>query len=137
MPLEALIALIGAAGLVFTAIGTLIGVWIKSVTDSRTAKLTTAAAIESAKITSGAAIEEIKAASEDKLTDQLQEELAYYRTANDDRSKRLEEEVAKMNNKIDRLSLENRQYRSFLGEHRELMAENGIALPKWPDGLSR
>jgi hypothetical protein len=57
------------------------------------------------------------------MIDQLQEELARYRKATDAR--------------LDRLEAENRGYRAFIGVQRDHMAQHGIPLPDWPEGLPR
>lgn len=61
--------------------------------------------------------------AEHAMIDQLQEELKRYRERTDKR--------------LDSLELENRGYRAFIGVQRDHMAEHGIPLPPWPDGLPR
>lgn len=65
----------------------------------------------------------VKQTGEQALIDQLQEELARYRDKTDRR--------------LDHLEAENRGYRAFIGVQRDHMAEHGIPLPPWPDGLPR
>lgn len=64
-----------------------------------------------------------KTTAEHQMIDQLQEELSRYRERTDKR--------------LDALESENRAYRSFIGVQRDHMAEHGIPLPPWPEGLPR
>ena len=68
--------------------------------------------------------------AQDKLIDQLQEELKRYRDDNDRRVEKLEDQVAALQH-------ENRGYRAFIGIQRDHMAEHGVPLPPWPEGLPR
>ncbi len=61
--------------------------------------------------------------AEDKLVDQLQEELSRYRERTDKRLDELEHLV--------------KGYRGFIGIQRDHMAEHGIPLPPWPSDLPR
>lgn len=61
--------------------------------------------------------------AQDRLIDQLQQELERYRERTDKR--------------LDQLELENRGYRAFIGVQRDHMAEHGIPLPPWPADLPR
>lgn len=61
--------------------------------------------------------------AQNQLIDQLQEELHRYRDKTDARLEVLEKE--------------NRGYRAFIGLQRDHMAEHGIPLPPWPEGLPR
>lgn len=137
LPESSLPAMFTAVGVIFTAIGASIGVWLKGRGDVEAAALATQAAIETAEATASATIKTVESDARDKLIDQLQEELGYYRDSNDKRSARLEAYVDKMDLKFDKLSDENRKYREFIGIHRDLMAQNGLQLPIWPEDLSR
>ncbi|MBN7792442.1 hypothetical protein [Microbacterium esteraromaticum] len=64
-----------------------------------------------------------KTTAEHQMIDQLQEELGRYRERTDHR--------------LDLLEAENRGYRAFIGLQRDHMAEHGIPLPPWPEGLPR
>lgn len=61
--------------------------------------------------------------AQDRLVDQLQEELTRYRERTDKRLDELEHLV--------------RGYRGFIGVQRDHMAEHGIPLPPWPSDLPR
>lgn len=111
MPPE-LIALFGLIGVVVTAVVGGAGAVIGHRVADRKSKRDTEVAVVVAE-TSG----------QDKLIDQLQEELKRYRDATDKR--------------LDYLEAENRGYRAFIGIQRDHMAEHGIPLPPWPEGLPR
>lgn len=61
--------------------------------------------------------------SEQTFIDQLQDELERYRKATDLR--------------LDRLELENANYRAFIFVQRDHMKENGLTPPAWPANLPR
>lgn len=61
--------------------------------------------------------------AQERLIDQLQEELKRYRERTDKR--------------LDQLEADNRRYRAFIGIQRDHMAAHGIPLPEWPEGLPR
>lgn len=107
MPPE-ITALITIAGLILTAGGALIGHAVADRRSKREAKVDAVVAETSA---------------QDKLIDQLQEELGRYRERTDKR--------------LDSLEAENRGYRAFIGIQRDHMAAHGIPLPDWPEGLPR
>lgn len=101
-------ALLGVAGVILTAVGVFVGHSVADRRSKREAKVDAVVAETSA---------------QDKLIDQLQEELGRYRDSTDKR--------------LDRLEAENRGYRAFIGVQRDHMAAHGIPLPDWPDGLPR
>lgn len=76
------------------------------------------------------AVTTVEVGAQDRLIDQLQEELGRYRDDNDARVRRLEQ-------KVDQLTEENRGYRALVGVQRDLMAQHSIPLPPWPEGLPR
>jgi len=115
MPLELILGLLGLGGVVLTTTGVIIGTIVSARAQKRAAKVQAAANTNVA---------------ENKLIDQLQEELARYRDDNDRRVARLEVEVQQ-------LTEENRGYRAFIGVQRDHMAAHGIPLPPWPEGLPR
>lgn len=96
-----MIALLVLAGVTLTAIGGVVGAIV-------TARSSTANAKETA---------------EQLMIDQLQEELAGYRKATDER--------------LDRLERENRAYRAFIFVQRDHMVDHGIKPPAWPEDLPR
>lgn len=111
MPPE-VVAVITTAGVVVAAALTGLGAIIGHRVADRKSKRDTEVAVVVAE-TSG----------QDKLIDQLQEELKRYRDATDKR--------------LDHLEAENRGYRAFIGIQRDHMAAHGIPLPDWPEGLPR
>ncbi|WP_152545387.1 hypothetical protein [Microbacterium sp. CH12i] len=111
MPPE-LITVLSTAGAVVVALAGLVGAVIGHRVADRKSKRDTKVAVVVAE-TSG----------QDKLIDQLQEELKRYRDATDKR--------------LDHLEDENRGYRAFIGIQRDHMAAHGIPLPDWPEGLPR
>ncbi|MBC9953226.1 hypothetical protein ICM05_01005 [Leucobacter sp. cx-42] len=106
------IALISGAAVVAGAAGTALGSWLTGRAQAKGAKSTARAAIKASEDT-----------AQDRLIDQLQEELTRYRERTDRR--------------LDALETENRGYRAFIGVQRDHMAEHKIPLPPWPDGLPR
>lgn len=108
MPVELLVALIGATATLFAAGGIYVGHVLAARASAREAAVKAKAS---------------ESTAEHKLIDQLQEELARYRTRTDAR--------------LDHLEAENRGYRAFIGIQRDHMAEHGIPLPPWPEGLPR
>lgn len=115
MPIEIATGLLALGGVALTAGGAFAGAWLVRRSSSEATQAQVKATEDSA---------------QDKLIDQLQEELTRYRDDNDKRVERLENEVRE-------LHLENRGYRAFIGVQRDHMAEHGIPLPPWPDGLPR
>ncbi|HWV49297.1 MAG TPA: hypothetical protein VN035_07560 [Microbacterium sp.] len=111
MPADVL-ALIATVGTMIVGIAGSIGAVIGHRVADRKSKRDTEVAVVTAE-TSG----------QDKLIDQLQEELKRYRDATDKR--------------LDHLEAENRGYRAFIGIQRDHMAAHGIPLPDWPEGLPR
>ena len=95
------IAMLVLAGVALTAIGGVVGAIIAARSSAATAKET----------------------AEQLMIDQLQEELAGYRKATDER--------------LDRLERENRAYRAFIFVQRDHMVDNGIKPPAWPEDLPR
>lgn len=80
----------------------------------------------SAKVAAETASVELKAhedTAQDKLINNLQEELERYRVRTDKRLDELENLVS--------------GYRGFIGVQRDHMAEHGTPLPPWPDDLPR
>lgn len=110
-----LIALLTLGGVALTAIGAFGGAWLTRRSSKEATQAQSKAAEDSA---------------QDKLIDQLQEELVRYREANDKRVEHLEAEVQKLRE-------ENHGYRAFIGVQRDHMAEHGTPLPPWPDHLPR
>ncbi len=96
--MTALFVLIGVA---LTAAGTVIGTALTARTAQRAAKQQ----------------------AENSLTDQLQEELARYRTFTDQR--------------LDRLEFENKAYRQFIHVQSDHMRQHGIEPPPWPETIPR
>lgn len=96
--MTALFVLIGVA---LTAAGTVIGTALTAKTAQRAAKQQ----------------------AENSLTDQLQEELARYRTYTDKRLDSLENDV--------------KEYRRFIHVQRDHMREHGLEPPPWPDTIPR
>lgn len=94
-------AIISAVAVIATAGGTFLGKWLETRVAQHAGD-------------SGA---------QDKLIDQLQEELTRYRERTDER--------------LDNLEAENRGYRAFIGIQRDHMAAHNIPLPPWPEGLPR
>ena len=109
---QAVTALIGLAGAALVVIGGIVGAIITARAQRRVGDIAARAA-------TGAA----KRSSEEVLIDQLQEELARFRDATDKR--------------LEKLELENREYRRFLFIHRDLLADNGLPSPPWPDTIPR
>lgn len=107
-----MIALLGLAGVVLTVAGGLVGAAISARSQRRTAQLAATATLNASKAT-----------AEQLMIDQLQEELAGYRSATDVR--------------LDRLERENRAYRAFIFVQRDHMVDNGIKPPAWPEDLPR
>lgn len=89
--------------------------WLQRRTDKEQTQVKAAEVKTSA---TGAALE-----AQNLFIDQLQDELDRFRTATDRR--------------LERLERENMGYRAFIGVQRDWMAEHGIPLPPWPDGLPR
>jgi len=112
----------GAVGAVAAVIGSIL------VYRAKSKEIRASAAAEAAKTKVNAAAATDTA--QDKLIDQLQEELKRYRDDNDRRVEKLELQVAD-------LQSENRGYRAFIGIQRDHMAEHGVPLPPWPEGLPR
>lgn len=106
------VAAVGAGGTAF-------GAWLSSRGAAKAASATAAAQMKTSEDT-----------AQDKLIDQLQEELHSYRVNNDQQIKDLFARVEKLEN-------ENRGYRAFIGLQRDHMAEHGVPLPPWPEGLPR
>lgn len=107
-----LIAVIGAAALIAGAGGTALGAWLSGRAQLKGVTATAEAAVKTSEDT-----------AQDKLINNLQEELERYRVRTDKRLDELEEQV--------------RGYRAFIGVQRDHMAEHKIPLPPWPDGLPR
>lgn len=107
MPPE-ITALIAFCGVTLTTIGGVIGHAVADRRSKREAKVDAVVADTNA---------------QDRLIDQLQEELGRYRERTDAR--------------LDHLEAENRGYRAFIGIQRDHMAAHGIPLPDWPEGLPR
>ena len=101
MTTEVLIALVGVGGI---AVGAL-GQFVTAMLSARTARK---AGDDTA---------------QDRLIDQLQQELERYRERTDKR--------------LDELEVQVRGYRAFIGVQRDHMAEHGVPLPPWPDHLPR
>lgn len=101
MTTEVLIALVGVGGIAVGALGQFV-----------TAMLSTRTARKAGDDT-----------AQDRLIDQLQQELERYRERTDKR--------------LDELEVQVRGYRAFIGVQRDHMAEHGVPLPPWPDHLPR
>lgn len=114
-----IIALVGVGVAVVGGAGTALGAWLAG-----------RATRKAAEVTAGATVKASEDSAQDKLIDQLQEELVRYRSENDKRVERLEREVRVLHE-------ENRGYRAFIGIQRDHMAEHGVPLPPWPEGLPR
>ena len=112
----------GAVGAVAAVIGSVL------VYRAKSKEIRSSAAAEAAKTEVNAAAATDTA--QDKLIDQLQEELKRYRDDNDRRVEKLELQVGE-------LQSENRGYRAFIGIQRDHMAQHGVPLPPWPEGLPR
>lgn len=100
-------------------VGTVLGARISSRANLR-AKV---AETEAQKLATRAQEKANTSSAQDQLIEQLQQELERYRVRTDQR--------------LDALEAENRGYRAFIGVQRDHMAEHGIPLPPWPDGLPR
>lgn len=112
MPEAIVIALLSLAGILLTVIGGVGGAIISARTQRRTGQIAASAAASASKAT-----------AEQLMIDQLQEELAGYRHATDER--------------LDRLERENRAYRSFIFVQRDHMVDNGVKPPPWPADIPR
>lgn len=123
MPIEALLGLLGTVLLVA---GTVFG----HVMSTRAQKRAARVQAEAQQAATAAQVDETKVTGQDRLIDQLQEELKRYRAANDDR-------VGKLEERVQELTDENRAYRAFIGVQRDHMAHHGVPLPPWPEGLPR
>jgi len=75
--------------------------------------------------------------AQDRLVDQLQEELARYRDVSDKRAAATEHKVERLEIELRELREENRGYRAFIGVQRDRMAEHNVPLPPWPENLPR
>lgn len=106
------VAVVGGAGAV-------LGSWLTSRGSTKAAKATAAAQVKTSEDT-----------AQDRLIDQLQEELHSYRQNND-------QQVKDLFARVERLEEENRGYRAFIGVQRDHMAKHGIPLPDWPADLPR
>lgn len=115
MPQEIIIAIMALGGVALTAMGGLAGAWLSRRSSMEATQATVKAQEDSA---------------QDRLIDQLQEELSRYRSDNDRRVERLEAQ-------LERLRVENRGYREFIGVQRDHMAAHKIPLPPWPEDLPR
>lgn len=122
--------LLTLAGIVCTVLGGLGGSALTSRAQRKAAEAAAAASVQATEATAAAAVKAHDDTAQDKLIDQLQEELVRYRDDSDKRLDRLELEVRE-------LRAENRGYRAFIGVQRDHMAEHGIPLPPWPDHLPR
>jgi hypothetical protein len=100
------------AGVALTVVGGVVGTVIASRAQRRGGDI-------AAKAAAGAA----KKSAEQQMIDQLQEELARFRAATDQR--------------LEKLEVENRAYRQFLFVQRDHMLEHGVTPPPWPDTLPR
>jgi hypothetical protein len=107
-----MMALVGLGVAAIGAGGTGLGYWLSG-----------RATVKAATATAGATVKASEDTAQDKLIDQLQEELIRYRERTDAR--------------LDALEAENRGYRSFIGVQRDWMSEHGTPLPPWPEGLPR
>lgn len=85
---------------------------------------------KAAEVAAGATVKTSEDSAQEKLIDQLQEELVRYRSENDRRVERLERDVQVLHQ-------ENRGYRAFIGVQRDHMALHNVPLPDWPEGLPR
>ncbi|QYM76927.1 hypothetical protein [Leucobacter luti] len=121
-----LVALIGGLAIVCTALGGVVGAGLTSRAQKRVAE----ASEHTAEVTAAATVKATERTAQDRLIDQLQEELGRYRDDNDKRVDRLEQ-------RVEDLTAENRGYRAFIGVQRDHMAEHGIPLPPYPSDLPR
>lgn len=71
----------------------------------------------------GARVTVAESAAQDRLIDQLQQELERYRERTDRR--------------VDELEVQVREHRAYIGLQRDHIAEHGISLPPWLDSLPR
>lgn len=126
MSLGDVVALLGALAVVCTALGGIVGAWLTSRAQKRTAEATE----HTVEVTAAATVKANEDSAQDKLIDQLQEELTRYRDDNDKRVERLEK-------RVEDLTEENRGYRAFIGVQRDHMAEHNVPLPPWPPHLPR
>lgn len=114
-----IVSLVALGVAVVGGAGTALGAWLAGRATRRAAE-----------VTAGATVKTSEDSAQDKLIDQLQEELKRYRDDNDKRVDRLEL-------KVESLTEENRGYRSFIGVQRDHMALHNVPLPEWPEGLPR
>lgn len=126
MPTEVAVAWLVLVGVALTTLGTVFGHFMSSRAQKRAAKVQ-AEAVQAATV---AQVDDTKMTGQDRLIDQLQQELERYRAANDER-------VGKLEDQVQELTDENRAYRAFIGVQRDHMAHHGIPLPPWPEGLPR
>lgn len=114
-----LVAFISVGVAVVGGAGAVLGHWLAGRASRQTAEVTAAAAVKTS-----------EDSAQDRLIDQLQEELHSYRQNND-------RQVKDLFSRVERLEEENRGYRAFIGVQRDHMAEHGIPLPPWPANLPR
>lgn len=125
-----LIALLSLGAVAVGGAGTVLGHWLAGRASRKAAEAAAHAQAETAAITAAATVKTSEDTAQDRLIDQLQEELHNYRNNNDQQLKDLFA-------RVERLEEENRGYRAFIGIQRDHMAQHGIPLPPWPEGLPR
>lgn len=109
---QLVIGLLTLSGVVLTVIGGIAGAVIASRGQKRVGNIAAKAATDAA-----------KQSNEQRMIDQLQEELSRYRDQTDQR--------------LERLESENRAYRDFIFIQRDHMKNHGVIPPPWPDTLPR
>lgn len=132
-----IVALVGVGVAVVGGAGTALGAWLAGRAQRKAAEATAAAQTNAARAAAAAVVKTSEDSSQDKLIDQLQEELARYRSDSDQRATTTERRVELLEEKVERLTAENAGYRAFIGVQRDHMAEHGVPLPPWPQELPR
>ena len=123
MPQWLVVALIGAGAPVLVFVGAIVG----HVLSARAQKRAADVQAEASKVT-----------AEHKFIDQLQEELAGYRTMNDNRALEQDRRMNELEERNGLLTERSDRYRDLLHKHRTHIW-NGLPPPppEWPDDLPR
>ena len=134
---QIVIGLLTLGGVALTVAGGIGGSLITGSSHRRAALAAAEAQRETAEAAAAAAVKSSDDTAQDKLIDQLQEELKRYRDDSAERARIVEKRVEHLEQKVEGLEGTNAAYRTFIGVQRDHMAEHGIPLPPWPPNLPR